>query len=66
MACGKTLGHGESCVDGHECDQCRAIKGELNIHAMRIPCGRTIGHGESCVEGHLCGHCSQIRRMRGH
>ena len=66
MACGKNLGHGETCCVGHECDQCRAIKGKTNIHAIKVPCGKTTGHGESCVDGRLCGNCVKIRRMRGY
>ena len=31
MPCGRVLGHGEACVDGHECDQCIKIKKQNNL-----------------------------------
>lgn len=31
MACGKTLGHGESCVEGNECDQCTLLRKAAEI-----------------------------------
>jgi hypothetical protein len=64
MACGKTMGHGECCVVGRECSQCKALKGELNINTIKIPCGKITGHGESCVKGRLCDSCSKILKMK--
>jgi chorismate mutase len=40
MSCGKTMGHGEACNDGHECDQCREIIDLKNdaeiVHIMAV------------------------------
>ena len=35
MSCGKTTGHGESCVDGHECDECTIIR-HLEVDNARL------------------------------
>ena len=35
MACGRTLGHGEACVVGHECGSCMTIT-KLNNALIKI------------------------------
>lgn len=63
--CGKTTGHGESCVEGHLCGTCSKMsRGEL--HSIQVPCGQTTGHGECCCEGRLCSTCTTIKLRRGY
>lgn len=48
IPCGRVLGHGDSCVDGHLCDSCQAL---LVIRAETLEIAAKVADSRAMIDG---------------